>query len=262
MNHTAAPVTATIAASAAARDRVGRTGSGAPNIDANPATAAMHPTTIITARNPGKPSPNWSATDRPPIAPIAATATSDATAATRSPHPISRHRRISAHEPTTATRTAVRATSPLGTSHPSPCGRNSAATSTATPPSTKPDATANRRPKPLLRMSTPSSVTRVWFASSADRLGDVGQRTPCMYTCIVATTTISIDIEAYERLRQARRSPDEPFSRVIKRARWPAASRTAAGRTPLPVDEQTALVGAGAARESGQPARRLSVWTD
>lgn len=45
----------------------------------------------------------------------------------------------------------------------------------------------------------------------------------------MATRKISIDIEAYERLRRARLSPDESFSRVIKRARWPSVPRTAAG---------------------------------
>ena len=37
----------------------------------------------------------------------------------------------------------------------------------------------------------------------------------------MTTKTISIDVEAYERLRRARRSPDESFSKVIKRAEWP-----------------------------------------
>lgn len=43
----------------------------------------------------------------------------------------------------------------------------------------------------------------------------------------MATKTISIDLEAYERLRSARRSPDESFSRVIKRAHWRSEARTA-----------------------------------
>lgn len=44
----------------------------------------------------------------------------------------------------------------------------------------------------------------------------------------VATKTISIDLEAYERLRRARRTPNESFSRVIRRAEWPEDTQTAA----------------------------------
>jgi hypothetical protein len=43
----------------------------------------------------------------------------------------------------------------------------------------------------------------------------------------VATKTISVDLEAYERLRRARRGASESFSQVIKRATWPAAGFTA-----------------------------------
>jgi predicted CopG family antitoxin len=43
----------------------------------------------------------------------------------------------------------------------------------------------------------------------------------------MATKTISIDLDAYERLRRARRSRSESFSMVIKRAVWPAPPRTA-----------------------------------
>jgi len=43
----------------------------------------------------------------------------------------------------------------------------------------------------------------------------------------MATKTISIDLEAYERLRRARRSRSESFSMVIKRAVWPTPPKTA-----------------------------------
>ena len=57
----------------------------------------------------------------------------------------------------------------------------------------------------------------------------------------MATKTISIDIEAYERLANARNAPTESFSKVIKRAVWPDETRTAgallevmASVSPLP----------------------------
>lgn len=42
----------------------------------------------------------------------------------------------------------------------------------------------------------------------------------------MATKTISIDLDAYERLRRARRSRNESFSMVIKRATWPSPPHT------------------------------------
>ncbi len=47
-----------------------------------------------------------------------------------------------------------------------------------------------------------------------------------MYPCM-ASKTISIDLDAYERLRRARQARDESFSMVIKRAVWPEPPRTA-----------------------------------
>ena len=47
-----------------------------------------------------------------------------------------------------------------------------------------------------------------------------------MYACM-ATKTISLDLEAYERLREAWKNERESFSKVVKRAVWPAATGTA-----------------------------------
>lgn len=56
----------------------------------------------------------------------------------------------------------------------------------------------------------------------------------------MATKTISIDIEAYERLRAARSSPGESFSRVIKRAHWRNEGRTAGALLAALADLPTA----------------------
>jgi hypothetical protein len=36
----------------------------------------------------------------------------------------------------------------------------------------------------------------------------------------MATKTIRLELDAYEKLRRARRSPRESFSSVVRRARW------------------------------------------
>jgi len=61
----------------------------------------------------------------------------------------------------------------------------------------------------------------------------------------MATKTISLKEEAYNRLREARRYPTESFSEVVLRATWPEDTTTAralldayrAGRPHLSSDE-------------------------
>lgn len=49
-----------------------------------------------------------------------------------------------------------------------------------------------------------------------------------MHIACMATKTISITVDAWNRLRQARRRPGESFSQVILRAAWQEPSVTAA----------------------------------
>ena len=47
-----------------------------------------------------------------------------------------------------------------------------------------------------------------------------------MHTACMSVKTISLRIEAYERLRSARRFPGESFSEVVLRAFWPEETLT------------------------------------
>ncbi len=48
-----------------------------------------------------------------------------------------------------------------------------------------------------------------------------------MHAACMATKTISLKIEAWDRLRRARQAPDESFSEVVMRAHWPEIGATA-----------------------------------
>lgn len=78
----------------------------------------------------------------------------------------------------------------------------------------------------------------------------------------MATKTISIDLEAYERLRSARQSATESFSKVIHRAHWSVPPHDAAAFLDAiealePVDE-AALDALDAAQVADAPPE--SAW--
>jgi predicted CopG family antitoxin len=61
----------------------------------------------------------------------------------------------------------------------------------------------------------------------------------------MATKTISIDLDAYERLTRARLDEKESFSRVIKRAAWQQHAKTCGALfdslSSLPVADEATL---------------------
>ena len=52
-----------------------------------------------------------------------------------------------------------------------------------------------------------------------------------MYDSCMATKTITLELDAYEKLKRAKRRPRESFSAVVRRARW--AEEPVAGRELL-----------------------------
>jgi len=79
-----------------------------------------------------------------------------------------------------------------------------------------------------------------------------------MHDACMATKTISLKIEAYQRLRSVRRYPDESFSNVVLRATWPEETLTARDvlehlRSRPPVLTQEALDRIDAASRGDAP---------
>ena len=48
-----------------------------------------------------------------------------------------------------------------------------------------------------------------------------------MHVCCMATKTITLEIDAYERLKRAKRTPRESFSEVVRRLPMPTTTLTA-----------------------------------
>lgn len=57
--------------------------------------------------------------------------------------------------------------------------------------------------------------------------GRIDIRAQDMHGLCMATKTISLRLDAYERLRRARLRPDESFTEVVLRAEWPDRGMTA-----------------------------------
>ena len=78
-----------------------------------------------------------------------------------------------------------------------------------------------------------------------------------MYGPRMSTKTISIDLEAYQRLSAARLNPRDSFSQVIRRAQWTQIARTCGGLLAalptLPVADEEVLDFLERAQHPDQP---------
>lgn len=86
-----------------------------------------------------------------------------------------------------------------------------------------------------------------------------------MHGLCMATKTISLRLEAYERLRRARLHPDESFSDVVMRATWPERTLRAADYLDLlrergPTYEAAELDAIEEAKRLDRPPR--DKWSD
>ena len=76
------------------------------------------------------------------------------------------------------------------------------------------------------RSDAPESVFDRWEGALVGTERIVVGSSMLVYDPCMATKTISLEIDAYEKLRRAKRSDRESFSSVVRRARWDDAPAT------------------------------------
>ena len=89
-----------------------------------------------------------------------------------------------------------------------------------------------------------------------------------MHDLCMATKTISLELDAYEKLRRAKRDERDSFSSVVRRARWderpPTAGEIADGLEQLARDHPEVLLGEAGLERLNERGRtvRLTGWVD